>query len=179
MLRATQLSGAVRFPDGRPAPGVQIKASGLGKGQRMLGDGSTRTDDDGAYALEVSPEKSYIVGVVDVAWAAPSHTGVVVREGRPRAGIDFTLRKGTVLHGRVTDGPGGKAASGCRIGIEEEGSPVPTDLLPQGIGNAFLGPRLRRDTTVDINGHYEFRLAPGSYALATRISAEGKATPSR
>ena len=34
-------------------------------------------------------------------WAAPTLTGVVVREGVPRAGLDLKLERGAVIRGRL------------------------------------------------------------------------------
>ena len=78
------MSGSVRFPDGRPAGGLLIRAEGGPRSGRSI-NLAARTLADGSYVLDAPSESSYIVTVVDETWAAPSLTNVIVREGRRRA----------------------------------------------------------------------------------------------
>jgi len=49
ILKSATLLGKVRFPDGKPAPGILIQAEGRG---RML----ARSGADGSYAFETDPQ---------------------------------------------------------------------------------------------------------------------------
>ena len=104
LLRDTRLSGTVRFPDGRPAGGLLIKAEGGPRSGTSI-NLAARTLADGSYVLDAPSESSYIVTVVDETWAAPSLSNVIVREGRAQGGLDLVLTKGTLLHGQVSEAP--------------------------------------------------------------------------
>ena len=49
-----------------------------------------RTAADGSYTMDLPPEQSYMIGVIDDEWAAPRLAGIVVREGVARTGLDLT-----------------------------------------------------------------------------------------
>jgi hypothetical protein len=155
LLRKTQLSGTVRLPDGRPAPRVFIHV------WSPYGAMNTRTAEDGTYAIGVPPEWLYVVAVVDETWAAPSRTGVVVREGQPQAGLDFALIKGTLLRGRVTEGPDHKPVAGAIVQLIQEGALFPQDLSNRWYNRAESA----RPATSDAAGRYYFTVGPGRYRL--------------
>jgi RNA polymerase sigma factor (sigma-70 family) len=111
LLRHTTISGKVTRPDGAPASEILVVAQGAGNAY-PAGSGSARTLADGSYTLAVPPEQSYMVYVDDGEWAARTQTGVVVREGQPRSGVDLRLENGSVISGRVT--AGGELASQAR-----------------------------------------------------------------
>jgi hypothetical protein len=67
----------------------------------------------------------YVVAVEDETWAAPTRTGIVALEGRPRGGLDFTLGPGTLVHGRVTEGAGRSPSRRVGVSLIEEGPPLP------------------------------------------------------
>ena len=80
--------------------------------------GRARTAADGTYAMDLPPEQSYLIAVVDDEWAAPSLGGVVVREGVPRTGLDLTLSNAAAWSGagsrpgrRRSRRPGGRSCS--------------------------------------------------------------------
>ena len=107
VIRAETIRGRVTFPDGSPAPGIEVHA--YGSGQRSdYGQDQTRTGVDGTYELRISPGEAYAVYVQDKDWAAPSRLDVVVGEGKPVEGVDFKLTRGTIIRGRVTVGSGNR-----------------------------------------------------------------------
>ena len=103
VLRSTRVSGKVTLPDGSPAPGILVEARGWGGSRSPIPHSArARTAEDGSYTMDLSPEQSYMIGVTDDEWAAPSLAGIVVREGVARTGLDLTLERGSVVRGRVT-----------------------------------------------------------------------------
>ena len=164
VLRATRLSGTVRLPDGRPAHQILIIAKGIGS---AIGSAFTmvRTAEDGTYTFDVPPMQSYILAVEDKTWAAQSFTNVVVREGQAQERLDFTLIKGTLLNGQVTEGTDHRPLSGASVWLVEEGGLLPKDL--RGV-NGNRG-RLIRGSQTDAQGRYQFRVGPGRYTFAGTI----------
>jgi len=160
VFRETRLSGTVRFPDGRPAAGLLIRAEGHspGAGRAYI---AARTLADGSYVLGVPPQMSYVVTVIDETWAAPSLSNVIVREGREQGRLDLTLTKGTLLHGRVSEAPDRRPSAGAEVRLTEEGGLLPKELRQGGFGTA----RLIRSSTADADGRYHFRVGPGRYSL--------------
>ena len=150
LLRDTRLSGTVRFPDGRPAGGLLIKAEGGPRSGTSI-NLAARTLADGSYVLDAPSESSYIVTVVDETWAAPSLSNVIVREGRAQGGLDLALTKGTLLHGQVNEAPDHRPAAGAKVWLTEEGGPVSKDLRRSGFRlcatDAKFDRRYRTDVT--------------------------------
>ncbi len=68
------------------------------------------------------------MAVVDDTWAARSLMNVVVREGQTQDGLDFTLIKGTVLRGQVTEGPDIGRLRGAMVMLREKGELLPKDF---------------------------------------------------
>ncbi len=172
VLRATRLGGTVRLPDGRPARQVLVRANGWGQETGgVQGMVTARTGNDGRYALDVPPERAYMVTVVDEAWAARSVANVVVREGRAQDGLDFELVKGTLLRGRITEGRDHRSSPGARVMLIEQGGVLPKDFRGV-LGNK--GQLMRGTTTTDAEGRYQFRVGPGRYTVQ---SANGLQVP--
>ena len=165
LLRDTRLSGMVRFPDGRPAPLVLVRAQGSppNLGKSIVG---ARTGKDGSYNLDVPPERSYTLSIDDVTWAAPSLQNIVVREGQRQTGLDITLSKGTLVHGQVTEGPERRPSASAEVSLVEEGGLQPKSLRRGGSGTG----QLTRRAITDSQGGYQFRVGPGRYWLMGRPS---------
>jgi thiol-disulfide isomerase/thioredoxin len=163
VTRAETIRGRVTFPDGSPAPGIEVHAYGSGQGIDQ-GFDRTRTAADGTYELTISPGEAYAVSVEASDWAAPSRLGVVVREGKPVEGIDFKLSRGTVLHGKVTVGSNNRPAANQFIRLDEAGEPAPEEFRKK--GDTFAH-EVRRQfgATTDSTGHYSIRVGPGTYTL--------------
>ena len=126
------------------------------------GNFAARTGDDGRYVLDVPPEQAYIVAVVDDTWAARSLMNVALREGHAQNELDFTLIKGTLLHGRVTAGPEHRVSPGALVAVTEQGGLLPKDY--RGV-RGTKGELRRALTTTDADGRYQFRVGPGSFTV--------------
>jgi len=86
-----------------------LQAEGHGNGIIDYYRSVVRTGADGPYSLLVYPGQTYIVAVTDDQWAARNLKNVTVREGEPQTELDFSLNKGTLIHGRVIGSPEKKA----------------------------------------------------------------------
>jgi hypothetical protein len=162
VLRATQLRGIVRLPDGSPARQIVVKATGWGADTSPPPMLAARTGDDGRYELDVPPEQAYMVAVVDDTWAAGSLKNIAVREGQAQDGLDFALIKGTILRGSVTEEPGHRASAGVIVMLREQGGLLPKEF--RGV-LADRGELARGTVTTDARGGFQFRVGPGSYTV--------------
>jgi beta-lactamase regulating signal transducer with metallopeptidase domain len=168
LVRSARLTGTVRFPDGRPARRILIIACLTSGGWIPAG---ARTDDEGRYVFNpIKPGFSRMIGVYDQDWASSSMTSDILREGQEQGGLDFTLIKGTLVHGRVTVGPEHRPAAGTRVLLAEEGGPLPKELRSVR-ANTY---RLPRITYTDAQGNYQLRVARGRYRLQTEGSDDAE-----
>jgi hypothetical protein len=124
----------------------------------------TRTTADGAYQLDVAPDHSYMIGVVDDTYAARTLSGVVVREDRAMSALDLTLTKGATIRGRVTTGVDRHPVVGAFVTLSERSDTlVPDDLRAPYMRFETL--TFGRSTKTDSEGRYEFCVAAGRYRL--------------
>ncbi|HZU39075.1 MAG TPA: hypothetical protein VFA18_24330 [Gemmataceae bacterium] len=158
LLRNGVVEGAVRLPDGKPAPGILVQAEGRGKTYRYCRR-FARSGADGTYAMQLSPEQSYIVAVLDDRWAAPSHVGLEIREGMRRTGVNFNLNRGTLIEGTFTVGRDDKPARRQAITLIQEDE-------PQAGGGASRQLGLVRWATTDQDGRYKIRVGKGTYKIS-------------
>jgi beta-lactamase regulating signal transducer with metallopeptidase domain len=149
LFHNTPINGKVTLPDGKPAAGVLLQVEGRGNTSHYFRN-VVRTKADGSYSLSVYPDQSYIIAVTDETWAAPSKTGIVVKENEPRTGLDFRLGKGTILRGKVTVGPDDKPGAKQNITLIELGSD-PESLV--------------RWAETGADGRYSIRVGPGRYQI--------------
>jgi len=170
VLRKAKLSGHVVLPNGQPAAGIQVLASGAGVAQHN-GNGRALTDSDGAYEMIVNSEEAYVVAVADDHWAAPSHIGVVVREDQDVGNIDFTLAEGTILKGTVTVGSDNRSAANQYIGLTTRAGEIPAELKKPG-DRGYHEVRHSSGTQTDAGGNYQLCVGPGTYQLSGPMYTE-------
>ena len=166
--RRPRLTGTVRFPDGRPARQILIIASFVPAGWLPM---ATRTDDEGRYAFDdLVAGHPNMIYVHDESWVAPFLTSVDLHEGQEQGGLDFTLTKGTLIHGRVNEEPDNRPSVGTPVTLTEEGGLLPKEFRSLW-GNTY---QLGRGTSTDAQGRYQIRVGPGRYTLkaASRDGAE-------
>jgi hypothetical protein len=161
VTRQSRLSGRVVNPDGSPARGVLVEASGSGMGRFSLC--LARTDERGDYTLSVAANMSYLISPVDTHRAATPRTGVVVSEGRHREDLDFRLAAGTRLRGRVATGPDRKPYGTAAVQIVVRGAVVPENLQSEPAGKQRE--RLVSWIWPDADGRYETRLGAGEHEI--------------
>lgn len=164
LLRNTRISGKVFLPDGKPAEGILIQAEGQGDKHDYCRTWA-RTAADGSYIMtDIFPNLSYIVAVVDDAWAAPSHTGIMMREDRPRDDLDFHLTRGTLIRGTLTIGTDRKPVIEKTVTLVQNGAELPKEWSIR-VGPPYERERSVRWAKTDRDGRYEFRVGPGKYTL--------------
>jgi hypothetical protein len=163
------LSGKVLLPDGRPARGIVVWATGTGYGLPWAVRARSRAD--GSFTLRVASERSYLVGVEDPNWAAASLRGIVVKEGRDRGDLVLRLQEGTTVSGTVSDRLQGVPLGSQMVRVVELGASLdPASLLSF---DQEWNPReeLSRWIMTDAQGRYTIRLGPGAYRfLPNRVA---------
>ena len=113
-----------------------------------------RTDDNGKYIFNtIKPGFSRMLGIFDENWAGTSVISAVSKDGQDQGGLDFTLVKGTLIHGRVTEGSEHRPSAGTRVVIVENGGPLPKELRTVSASTY----RLPRITYTDALGNYQLR----------------------
>ncbi len=160
LLRNAEVSGAVRFPDGKPAPGIAILGEGYGASLQYF-RGSAKTAADGTYRLSIAPHRLTIIAVANRDWAAASHTAIQLDEGKSCEHLDFVLSRGTRIRGRVTAIPDPESAGKATVTLVEQGE----HLGPQAWKCGYERGNLVRWARVDDKGNYEFRVGPGEFTL--------------
>jgi Sigma-70, region 4/Protein of unknown function, DUF255 len=163
LLRKGRISGKVRGPDGRPAAGIVVQAHGAGPAVHNE-HGQTWTKADGSYEMSVNSEEAYVVAVVDDRWAAPSHVGVVVREGKPVEGLDFQLAEGTIVRGTVTIGADRRPGANLWLNLILRAGEIPEEIRKPG-DNTYHEVRHHRGAGTDAQGRFRFCVGPGTYQL--------------
>jgi thiol-disulfide isomerase/thioredoxin len=166
--RLVPLRGRVTFADGKPAPGIPIRATGWDHTYNHY-DGTTKTDAAGGYELRVDPHKVYLVAVVDGQWGSAPRTGFAVFPDKPVKDIDFRLVPATRIHGRFTMGADKEPQAKQRVGLLLRGKrPEPAVEFPGHEKNARMihYPQMSRTTVTDEDGRYEIFAGPGEYQLA-------------
>lgn len=162
LLREVKCSGRVMRPDGTPAPGVLVQAEGRGDTNHYC-RAYARTRADGTYEMNVYPDQSYLVAIVDSALAAPTRSGILIRSGQPRSDVDFALETGVVVEGRVTAGSKKEPVADDTIYLGQHGPPLPDELGKEVAGRKT---NLVRWARTDAEGKYQFRLSRGTYEIA-------------
>ena len=169
VVRDGRLSGRVVVPDGSPARGVRVRAEGRGRTAQYCRRW-TRTGEDGTYSVEVSGDGSYQVAVIEADYAADPYRGIIVREGESRGGLDFRLKAGTRLHGRVRLPADAEPERPPTVTVVLQGPPLPDEFQPTPGANV----RWNLVTWVrpDAEGRYEVRLGRGEYTVTGTLARD-------
>jgi len=123
------------------------------------------TDADGYYRITGIPAGNYTVSpmtpsyvITDLVPVRGRGRTLLLAEGEDVQDVDFSLERGGVITGRVTD------ASGRPI-VEERLTLIPVDQNQQNVQN--LGPGLTNGAQTDDRGVYRiYGLAPGKYKIS-------------
>jgi hypothetical protein len=170
LRRCATASGMVLHADGKPACGILLQAEGRGKTtycRKVM-----RTRADGSFEFTLPPEFSYLVAVTDEQWAATSASGFILHEGDERADLLFTLGKGTLVSGKVSDVATGEPLRGKTVTVIQRGAAIDANALkgPFPVDRSYE--HLVRWTETDAQGCYSIRLGPGHYNLIADSAEE-------
>jgi RNA polymerase sigma factor (sigma-70 family) len=154
LLPRQNIFGRVIGPDGRPAVGARVSATGKSNGTND-GIGYACTDADGNYRMRVNAEQTYIVIARAGDLVSPYRKGILVGGREPVRGLDFVLGPATRVHGRVS--------------VVRDNQPCESwirisSIGPKGYTNDDL-PHIETMVRADKNGLYEFFVGPGEYLL--------------
>lgn len=162
------ISGKITLPDGSPAKGISVSASGEGY-QFDSFRKSAHTDEQGRYVIKAAPNQVYLVVVNDKKWASAPHTGFALWPDKPIENLDFQLRPATRLFGRVTVGSQNEPVKGQRIHVYQYGQDANN---MQGVklpnpenSNKWVQPITVHSTSTDENGKFELSVGDGKFDI--------------
>ena len=162
------ISGIVSDQQGNPVQGATIRVAGEGYSHDDF-RGSVLSGDDGSYKIEVNPDHVYVMVAGKGALQSSPQTGFKAVEGESITGKDFVIRRGTRIHGRVTEGADKKPVVGFRVNSYQYGADAnntPGLELPNPENNrTWIQPMLVSSATTDANGDYEFFVGPGDHDI--------------
>jgi beta-lactamase regulating signal transducer with metallopeptidase domain len=177
--RLIPLRGSVKYPDGKPASKIQVRASGDGYSIDRFYE-SAVTDENGRYEFMAVPNQIYMLGVFDQAWSAPAQSGFAVLPGKEVEDHDFILSPATRVFGQVLHATSGKPLTDQSVYFTQHGidlNSMGSDILPNPTGSrSWVCPMLQLNARSDNEGKFEFLVGDGDYNLFIQGSAGTKLT---
>lgn len=167
------VSGRVMLGD-KPVPRamVMLTPSDRGPGPQRTLPARVTTDEEGRYQLTGVPAGSYTIAPFTPAFVLPAETSyaqpgksVTLSEGEEVEGMDFSLTRGGVITGRVTDAEGRPIIEQHVniIRLDERGQRLPTSYSTFGF-------------STDDRGVYRlYGLAPGRYKVSVGDAPDSNA----
>ena len=163
LLRNTSISGKVLLPDGSGADGILVRAEGRGN-TPFFCRRETCTGSDGSYSINVYPNQTYMITVIDDNWASETQCEVIVRENVPVRNVDLQLSGGTLINGQLTGGSDSQPIAGELVLLSQNGLMLAQEFVTGGYSNKE---GLIRTTKTDGDGRYTFRVAAGDYTIGS------------
>jgi hypothetical protein len=164
------IRGHVTYPDGKPAIGVNVTASGANHTYDS-GYGNAVTDNDGSYDMKVTPETLYIIQATQTGWISNPLDGIVVHQ-TPLDGKDLVLRKPTRLYGKVLDDKTGEPVAGQSVSVGIHGpsiNAIPGETLVNPKGqNTNVAAVIYQSAQSKPDGSFEFLVSQGKYRVKTQ-----------
>ena len=173
LLPIQALAGRVTRNDGRPAANAIVIAKGKGTGQNNF-IGTVRTNADGRYKMDVYSEQHYLLQAqIDDLISPLAHA--IVRAGKSCTDVDLSVIPATYVRGRITVGREMAPASVTDISATCTSGVISNDLPHRDRLNGDVAIKWSVTAKSNLQGEYEFRLAPGEYL----IHGVPRAAPSR
>lgn len=169
LQRLVPIRGRVVDAAGNPMQGIEINASGVDYSPDEFFT-LVATDANGEYEIKAAPNKLYLLTVVDENWGAEARTGFAVYPDQPVENMDFQLREGTKLSGRLIDETTGKPLANRIVTVIQKGSmldQLPDVSIPNPENSLRLSvqPTIPRWVETNSEGEYEFALGDGTYTI--------------
>ena len=163
------VSGRVTLGD-KAVPRAVVMLTTSERGFQRTPPARATTDEDGRYRLTGVPAGSYTIAPFTPAFVVPAETSyaqpgktITLSEGEEVDGIDFSLTRGSVITGRVTDADG-------RILIEQRVNIIRVDERGQRLPSSYFN---RFGFGTDDRGVYRlYGLAPGRYKVSVGDSPD-------
>jgi hypothetical protein len=168
-IPTSSVSGRITI-HGKGAPGivVGIRSSDFSQGPPTL---KATTDQDGNYQITNIPPGNYQVSpmaptyvVADLVWSRARGKTLLLAAGEDVQGIDFSIVRGGVIAGRVTDADGGPV-------IEERLTIVPED--PANLRGQMSPPVVAGAFQTDDRGMYRiYGIPAGRYKISVGVAEQ-------
>ena len=156
---------------GKPAPRITVMLTPTDRGLQQSPPAGAITDEDGRFTLKsvgagsytVLPHTPALVVGAETSFAQPGKT-VTLGDGEEVDGIDFSLVKGGVITGRVSDAEG-------RPLIEQRVTIISVDERGQRLPTPFFNPFM---FSTDDRGVYRiYGMLPGRYKVSVGEASDG------
>ena len=166
--RLVPIRGTVTYPDGKPATGIAVGASGAGNTWDRFNQ-TVQTDEDGRYEILATPNQIYMLFIPDKQWSAVAQSGFAVLPNMEVEPHDFVLRPATRVFGRVLGKASQEPQAEQLVYFSQPGTEldqVGKDILPNPEKFQFRGcPLWQQTSRTGEDGKYEFYCGPGEYNL--------------
>ncbi|WP_417379993.1 hypothetical protein [Gimesia sp.] len=168
LVKLVPLSGQVTLPDGSPAIGMAISATGENYELDTFRQ-TVHTDEQGRYLIKAAPNNVYLLTAGNQKWASAPHTGFALWPGKPISNLDFQLRPATRIFGRVTVGSRQEPVKGQYMAVYHYGQDVhnmkDVELPNPDKSRRWVQPTIVHSTTTDTNGEYELFVGSGKFDI--------------
>ena len=171
LFRLEWLRGKVTLPDGNPAPGITIRATGQGYSWSGF-HGVTKTGTDGKYELRVPPNHVYLVVVEDENMGSGTADRFRGPGENPDARQEFRSSSRHGHHRPAYLGQSTNSHTQSKLhdpATTRRGLFFPLRALklpnPENSQNHIRPLSLSYHATTDQAGHFEFHAGPGEYYL--------------
>ncbi len=177
-VKTVPVRGTVRYPNGEPVAGLEIKTMGQGITLNDNWNYAT-TDAEGRYELLLPPYQWYVMAAKAKGdWAFPMQDGFAILPGPPVENFDIVMEPATKMTLKLQSDPDGKPLPGRKLFVEFKGRSdhgierIGTEKAPPGFHMPIyrgMQPSRHPETThgwytTDENGCIALSLGSGHYA---------------
>lgn len=184
--RLVEVSGVITTPDGKPAVGMKVRASGrsytLEHGDphgMQLVDLGDHTDNEGHYKLMLPPHHIYMLVVEDNKYAAANYDVFIVQPETPILEKRIPLRVGTRVHGVLTSVATGQPIPNAYVQVTHKGKDLKSAGFNIRMSASIVGdvdPVVAYGLKTDEQGRFEIMLGDGKFYIGVPRGASREVT---